>query len=255
MQPRGAGFGWPRRQHQPPPPAVGSRAAAMDPPSGGAPPGLGGRPACALLLLCYLVRSPPNARGPGDAGGAAGGSATRGGCGAASFLFFSGCAPGAPAPGMGTRGAERGAWSGLAALRSRWCAFLFLRDPLQTRVRVPLQTLPFPPDPVLPSTPPGSLAAPRFLPTPPRLAPQLPPSRPGRPSQSPPCSFPPPAQLRLFPPVPPSSNLLLVSAGSSWPGPFSASAPGGEPRISSALQLLHGHSGQVADARKKSSSL
>ncbi|XP_073093865.1 protein sel-1 homolog 3 isoform X1 [Manis javanica] len=54
MQPRGAGFGWPRRQHQPPPPAVGSRAAAMDPPSGGAPPGLGGRPACALLLLCYL---------------------------------------------------------------------------------------------------------------------------------------------------------------------------------------------------------
>uniref|UniRef100_A0A5F9DIX7 Protein sel-1 homolog 3 n=1 Tax=Oryctolagus cuniculus TaxID=9986 RepID=A0A5F9DIX7_RABIT len=51
MQRRGAGLGWPRRQQhqqQPPPPAVGSRAAAM------VPPGLGGRPACALLLLCYL---------------------------------------------------------------------------------------------------------------------------------------------------------------------------------------------------------
>ncbi|XP_011900672.1 PREDICTED: protein sel-1 homolog 3 isoform X2 [Cercocebus atys] len=55
MQRRGAGFGWPRRQQQqPPPPAVCPRAAAMAPPSGGVPPGLGGRPACALLLLCYL---------------------------------------------------------------------------------------------------------------------------------------------------------------------------------------------------------
>uniref|UniRef100_A0A8C0M0J1 Protein sel-1 homolog 3 n=1 Tax=Canis lupus familiaris TaxID=9615 RepID=A0A8C0M0J1_CANLF len=55
MQRRGAGLGWPRRQQRPPPPpAVGPRAAAMAPPRGGAPPGLGGRPACALLLLCYL---------------------------------------------------------------------------------------------------------------------------------------------------------------------------------------------------------
>ncbi|XP_065763283.1 protein sel-1 homolog 3 isoform X2 [Muntiacus reevesi] len=55
MQRRGAGRGWlRRRQQQPPPPAVGPRAAAMAPPSGGVPPGLGGRPACALLLLCYL---------------------------------------------------------------------------------------------------------------------------------------------------------------------------------------------------------
>ncbi|XP_036083460.1 protein sel-1 homolog 3 isoform X2 [Rousettus aegyptiacus] len=55
MQRRGAGLGWPRQQQQqPPPPAVGPRAAAMAPPSGGGPPGLGCRPACALLLLCYL---------------------------------------------------------------------------------------------------------------------------------------------------------------------------------------------------------
>ncbi|KAI4585737.1 protein sel-1 homolog 3 isoform X1 [Ovis aries] len=55
MQRRGAGLGWlRRRQQQPPPPAVGPRGAAMAPPSGGVPPGLGGRPACALLLLCYL---------------------------------------------------------------------------------------------------------------------------------------------------------------------------------------------------------
>ncbi|XP_047423239.1 protein sel-1 homolog 3 isoform X1 [Sciurus carolinensis] len=55
MQRRGAGLWWPRQQQQqPPPPAVGPRAAAMAPPSGGVPPGLGGRPACALLLLCYL---------------------------------------------------------------------------------------------------------------------------------------------------------------------------------------------------------
>ncbi|XP_039092602.1 protein sel-1 homolog 3 isoform X2 [Hyaena hyaena] len=57
MQRRGAGLGWPRRQQQqqqPPPPAVGPPAAAMAPPSGGVPPGLGGRPACALLLFCYL---------------------------------------------------------------------------------------------------------------------------------------------------------------------------------------------------------
>nr|XP_045737325.1 protein sel-1 homolog 3 isoform X1 [Mirounga angustirostris] len=55
MQRRGAGLGWPRQQQQqPPPPAVGPRAAAMAPPSGGVPPGLGGRPACALLLFCYL---------------------------------------------------------------------------------------------------------------------------------------------------------------------------------------------------------
>ncbi|XP_006866364.1 PREDICTED: protein sel-1 homolog 3 [Chrysochloris asiatica] len=56
MQRRGAGLGWPQQQqHQhPSPPTVGPRAAAMVPPSGGRPPGLGGRPACALLLLCYL---------------------------------------------------------------------------------------------------------------------------------------------------------------------------------------------------------
>ncbi|XP_070647345.1 protein sel-1 homolog 3 isoform X2 [Bos indicus] len=55
MQRRGAGLGWlRRRQQQPSPPAVGPRAAAMAPPNGGVPPGLGGRPACALLLLCYL---------------------------------------------------------------------------------------------------------------------------------------------------------------------------------------------------------
>ncbi|XP_053433719.1 protein sel-1 homolog 3 isoform X1 [Nycticebus coucang] len=55
MQRRRAGLPWPRQQQQqPPPPAVGPRAAAMVPPSGGVPPGLGGRPACALLLLCYL---------------------------------------------------------------------------------------------------------------------------------------------------------------------------------------------------------
>ncbi|XP_003927539.3 protein sel-1 homolog 3 isoform X2 [Saimiri boliviensis] len=55
MQRRGAGLGWPRQQQQqPPPPAVGPRAAAMAPPGGGVPPGLGGSPACALLLLCYL---------------------------------------------------------------------------------------------------------------------------------------------------------------------------------------------------------
>ncbi|XP_057586056.1 protein sel-1 homolog 3 [Hippopotamus amphibius kiboko] len=55
MQRRGAGRGRPRRQQRhPPPPAVGPRAAAMAPPSGGGAPGLGGRPACALLLLCYL---------------------------------------------------------------------------------------------------------------------------------------------------------------------------------------------------------
>ncbi|XP_026311878.1 protein sel-1 homolog 3 [Piliocolobus tephrosceles] len=55
MQRRGAGLGWPRQQQQqPPPPAVCPRAAAMAPTSGGVPPGLGGRPACALLLLCYL---------------------------------------------------------------------------------------------------------------------------------------------------------------------------------------------------------
>uniref|UniRef100_A0A8C3WNX3 SEL1L family member 3 n=1 Tax=Catagonus wagneri TaxID=51154 RepID=A0A8C3WNX3_9CETA len=55
MQRCGAGLGWPRRQQRhPPPPAIGPRAAAMAPPSGGVPPGLGGRPACTLLLLCYL---------------------------------------------------------------------------------------------------------------------------------------------------------------------------------------------------------
>ncbi|XP_055444160.1 protein sel-1 homolog 3 isoform X2 [Bubalus kerabau] len=55
MQRRGAGLAWlRRRQQQPSSPAVGPRAAAMAPPSGGVPPGLGGRPACALLLLCYL---------------------------------------------------------------------------------------------------------------------------------------------------------------------------------------------------------
>ncbi|XP_025742714.1 protein sel-1 homolog 3 isoform X3 [Callorhinus ursinus] len=55
MQRRRAGLGWPRQQQQqPPPPAVCPRAAAMAPPSGGVPPGLGGRPACALLLFCYL---------------------------------------------------------------------------------------------------------------------------------------------------------------------------------------------------------
>ncbi|XP_032709719.1 protein sel-1 homolog 3 isoform X1 [Lontra canadensis] len=55
MQRRGAGLGWPRQQQQqPPPPAVGPRAAAMAPPSGSVPPGLGGRPASALLLFCYL---------------------------------------------------------------------------------------------------------------------------------------------------------------------------------------------------------
>ncbi|XP_007521468.2 protein sel-1 homolog 3 isoform X2 [Erinaceus europaeus] len=56
MQRRCAGFAWPRRQQQqqPPPPALGPRAAAMAPPSVGAPSGLGGRPAGALLLLCYL---------------------------------------------------------------------------------------------------------------------------------------------------------------------------------------------------------
>uniref|UniRef100_A0A8C2N8H8 Protein sel-1 homolog 3 n=3 Tax=Cricetulus griseus TaxID=10029 RepID=A0A8C2N8H8_CRIGR len=54
---RGAGLWWPRRrqqQQQPPPPALGPRAATMVPLSGGVPPGLGGRPAGALLLLCYL---------------------------------------------------------------------------------------------------------------------------------------------------------------------------------------------------------
>ncbi|XP_076992651.1 protein sel-1 homolog 3 [Tamandua tetradactyla] len=56
MQRRDKGCGWPRQRQQqlPPTPAIGSRAAAMAPLSGGAPPGLGGRPACALLLLCYL---------------------------------------------------------------------------------------------------------------------------------------------------------------------------------------------------------
>ncbi|XP_045845657.1 protein sel-1 homolog 3 [Meles meles] len=55
MQRRGAGLGWPRQQQQqPPPPAVGPRAAAMAPPSGSVPPGLGGGPASALLLFCYL---------------------------------------------------------------------------------------------------------------------------------------------------------------------------------------------------------
>ncbi|KAM7326297.1 hypothetical protein ACRRTK_014775 [Alexandromys fortis] len=57
MQWRDAGLWWPRRrqqQQQPPPPALGPRASAMVPPSGGVPPGLGGRPAGALLLLCYL---------------------------------------------------------------------------------------------------------------------------------------------------------------------------------------------------------
>ncbi|XP_026959014.1 protein sel-1 homolog 3 isoform X4 [Sagmatias obliquidens] len=56
MQRRDAGLEWPRRQQQqqPLPLAAGPRAAAMAPPSGGVPPGLGGRPACALLLLCYL---------------------------------------------------------------------------------------------------------------------------------------------------------------------------------------------------------
>ncbi|XP_029091324.1 protein sel-1 homolog 3 isoform X1 [Monodon monoceros] len=56
MQRRGAGLEWPRRQQQqqPLPLAAGPRAAAMAPPSGGVPPGLGGRSACALLLLCYL---------------------------------------------------------------------------------------------------------------------------------------------------------------------------------------------------------
>ncbi|XP_019783939.2 protein sel-1 homolog 3 isoform X4 [Tursiops truncatus] len=56
MQRRGAGLEWPRRQQQqqPLPLAAGPRAAAMAPPTGGVPPGLGGRPACALLLLCYL---------------------------------------------------------------------------------------------------------------------------------------------------------------------------------------------------------
>ncbi|XP_055981565.1 protein sel-1 homolog 3 [Sorex fumeus] len=72
MQRRGAGLGWPRRQQRrqqqrrrqqqqqqrrrrlpaPPPPAPGTRAAAMG------PPGLGGRPACTLLLLCYLNFTP-----------------------------------------------------------------------------------------------------------------------------------------------------------------------------------------------------
>ncbi|XP_042530748.1 protein sel-1 homolog 3 isoform X1 [Dipodomys spectabilis] len=60
MQRRGAGLGWlrwPRRQqqqHQPPPAALGPRAAAMVPRGARVPPGLGGHPAGALLLLCYL---------------------------------------------------------------------------------------------------------------------------------------------------------------------------------------------------------
>ncbi|XP_052591771.1 protein sel-1 homolog 3-like [Peromyscus californicus insignis] len=65
MQWRGAGLWWPQRrqqQQQPPPPALGPRAAAMVPPSGGVPPGLGGRPAGALLLLCYLNFVPSLAR-------------------------------------------------------------------------------------------------------------------------------------------------------------------------------------------------
>ncbi|XP_064142061.1 protein sel-1 homolog 3 isoform X3 [Loxodonta africana] len=61
MQRRGAGLGWPRQQQQqlPPPPEVAPQAASMAPPSGRGPPGLGGRPACALLLLCYLVSADP----------------------------------------------------------------------------------------------------------------------------------------------------------------------------------------------------
>ncbi|KAM9678648.1 protein sel-1 homolog 3 [Trichechus inunguis] len=55
MQRRCTGLGWPRQQKQhPPPPSVAPQSVAMAPPSGGGPPGLGGRPACALLLLCYL---------------------------------------------------------------------------------------------------------------------------------------------------------------------------------------------------------
>ncbi|XP_007953473.1 protein sel-1 homolog 3 [Orycteropus afer afer] len=57
MQRRGVGLGWPRQQQQqqqPPPPTVGPRASTMVPLSGGCSQGLGGRPACALLLLCYL---------------------------------------------------------------------------------------------------------------------------------------------------------------------------------------------------------
>ncbi|XP_029421400.1 protein sel-1 homolog 3 isoform X2 [Nannospalax galili] len=55
MQRRGAWLWWPwRQQQQPLLPVLGPRAAAMVPPSGGVSPGLGGRPAGALLLLCYL---------------------------------------------------------------------------------------------------------------------------------------------------------------------------------------------------------
>lgn len=143
MQRRGAGLGWPRQQQQqPPPPAVGPRAAAMAPPRGSVSPGLGGRPACALLLFCYLVSAGPYPgpllrAGPGGRGWGPGIAATRSGCGAASFLFLAAAPRALPAPGMVTPGAESGASTGLAALRSRSCPFLSLPYSLQTRIRFP----------------------------------------------------------------------------------------------------------------------
>lgn len=115
MQRRGAGLGWlRRRQQQPSPPAVGPRAAAMAPPSGGVPPGLGGRPACALLLLCYLVSAgpcpgPPLRAGPRGRGwGRPGTSASRAGTARLVLSLPRRRSPGAPGTWDGYPGCRDG---------------------------------------------------------------------------------------------------------------------------------------------------
>lgn len=191
---------------------VAAAAAATTPAARGRPPGRSHgppewrrppgprRPPCLRAVPTLLpgerrtlLGSSPPRGARGTRVGATGDLATRGGYGAASFLA---AAPWArPAPGMGTRGAERGAWTGLAALRSRWCPFLSLPESLQTRVGLPSRLRPVPYSIWVPRYP-------RSLPTRPRTVLQHPPplsiARPGLPSQSSRGSFPSCAQLRLF---------------------------------------------------------
>ena len=173
-----------------------------------------------------------------------------GGYGAASFVSSL-----PPHPGRSRHlGWVPGAWRGVRGPDLRRCTLAGIRSSSsETRSRPESGSSG---DPVLFPTSPGSLA--------PSVS-SLPAAH-GSPSPSPPVLgfpdsllaapfLPVPNFASCSPPKPPASTLLLVSTRSSWPGPFCADAPGEEPSISSALQLLHDHSCQVADARKKSSSL
>lgn len=228
-----AACGWPPgRSHGPP--------ERRRPPGPRRPPCLRAAPALLPGERRTLLGSSPPRGAPGTRVGGLGPPPRGTG---AVLLVFSAlvAAPRARlAPGMGTRGADRTCRAALSLV-----SLLLPTRLIPDLGQVPLETRPDP-------TSPGSLATPRSFPTPPRTA-----------LQPPPCAS--WAFLTIFSPLlsfscptsrmPPAPTLLLVSARSSWPGPFSANALGDGPRVSSALQLLHDHSSQVADARKKSSSL